>query len=140
MNLEIPLRDEDITRIEDLGFNAWEFVDYEKMFYRGDKFLGYGIRKRPFDDGCVFLEEDGKCKIYPKRPLACKLHPFILIKHGAVIEVYVKKDPFCKGVDHPEGERIDLNFVMKYFGEVISEYRQKMGIFNHPNRPANLAI
>jgi len=57
MNLEIPLRDEDITRIEDIGFNAWEFVDYEKMFYRGDKFLGYGIRKRPFDDACVFWKK-----------------------------------------------------------------------------------
>ncbi|WP_175059692.1 YkgJ family cysteine cluster protein [Thermococcus sp. 2319x1] len=140
INLEIPLRDEDIARIEDLGFSAWEFVDYEKMFYRGDKFLGYGLRKRPFDDGCVFLGEDGKCKIYSKRPLACKLYPFILIKHGLVIEVYVKEDPFCKGIDHPDGEHIDLDFAMRYFGEVISEYRQKMGISNHQNKPADLII
>ncbi len=46
--LEIPLRDEDIERIEGLGYNTWEFVDYEKLFYRGgDKFLGYAIKKNP---------------------------------------------------------------------------------------------
>ncbi|NJE07355.1 YkgJ family cysteine cluster protein [Thermococcus sp. M39] len=125
--LDIPLRDEDIERIEELGYSTWEFVDYEKMFYRGDKFLGYALKKRPFDDGCIFLGEDGKCKIYPHRPLACKLYPFVLVRQGTVIEVYVRNDDFCRGINHPEGKKIDLEFVREYFWEVIERYRQKLG-------------
>jgi len=79
--LEIPLRDEDIARIEELGYSAWEFVDYEKLFYRGDKFIGYAIKKRPFDGACIFLDpETKKCRIYDHRPLACRLYPFVFVK------------------------------------------------------------
>ncbi len=120
--LDIPLRDEDITRIEDLGYNAWEFVDYEKMFYREDKFLGYALKKRPFDDACVFLDENEKCKIYPHRPKACRLYPFVLIKHGNTLEVYIKEDEFCPGINHPDGDEIDATFIREYFREILQEY------------------
>ncbi|NJE26999.1 YkgJ family cysteine cluster protein [Thermococcus sp. MV5] len=140
IELDIPLRDEDIAKIEDLGYNAWEFVDYEKMFYRGNKFLGYGLKKRPFDEACPFLQEDGKCKIYSHRPLACKLYPFILVRHGLTLEVYLKEDSFCKGINHPEGEPITLELVLRYFGDVIREYQHKLGISNTHYKPENLTI
>ena len=124
--LDIILRDEDIIRIEELGYSTWEFVDYDKMFYRGDKFVGYALKKRPFDDACPFLDENGKCKIYAHRPLACKLYPFLLVKHGNVIDVYVR-DTDCPGINDPEGTPVNYAFVMEYFKEVVEEYRRKMG-------------
>ncbi|AIF69237.1 hypothetical protein PAP_04105 [Palaeococcus pacificus DY20341] len=127
--LDIPLRDEDIIKIEDLGYNAWEFVDYSKMFYKRDKFVGYALKKRPFDGGCPFLMDDGRCKIYAHRPLACKLYPFLLVKHGNVIDVYVR-DTDCPGIDHPEGSHVDYVFVLEYFKDVVDEYRKKLGYFD----------
>ncbi|ASJ00170.1 YkgJ family cysteine cluster protein [Thermococcus gorgonarius] len=124
--LEIPLRDEDIERIEELGYNAWEFVDYEKLFYRGDKFLGYGLKKRPFDDSCVFLDPETKrCRIYKHRPLACRLYPFVFIKKGDKMEVHIKLDSLCPGIDHPEGEPVTAEFILREYGEVIEEYHTK---------------
>ena len=116
---DIPLREEDIERITALGYDEGYFVDYTKMFYRGPKFLGYAMKKRPFDDACVFLDpETKKCRIYEHRPLACKLYPFVLIKHGNKLEVYVKKDSDCPGIGHPEGDTIEA-IVERYFGEVL---------------------
>lgn len=125
--LEIPVRDEDITRIEELGYNTWEFVDYNKMFYRGDKFLSYAIKKRPFDGACVFLDPETKrCRIYSHRPLACRLYPFVFVKSGKKMEVYVKMDPFCPGINHPDGEPITKEFLLREYGDVIGEYRGKI--------------
>ncbi|EEB73901.1 YkgJ family cysteine cluster protein [Thermococcus sp. AM4] len=125
--LEIPLRDEDVEAIEELGYSAWEFVDYEKMFYRGDKFLGYALKKRPFDGGCVFLDpETKKCRIYPNRPMACRLYPFVFIKHGAKMEVYIKEDSFCPGINHPDGEPVDGSFLLREYGWLFEEYRRKL--------------
>jgi len=125
--LDVPLRDEDIARIEELGYNAWEFVDYEKLFYRGDKFLGYALKKRPFDGACVFLDPETKrCKIYSHRPLACRLYPFVFVKHGKKMEIYVKIDSFCPGINHPEGEPVTREFLLREYGDVIEEYRAKV--------------
>ncbi|ASJ02272.1 Fe-S-cluster oxidoreductase [Thermococcus profundus] len=127
VNLEIPLRDEDIERIEDLGYGAWEFVDYEKMFYRGDKFLGYALKKRPFDGACIFLDPETKrCRIYDHRPLACRLYPFVFVKHGTKMEIYIREDSFCPGIDHPEGEPVDERFILREYGDVLKEYRDKL--------------
>lgn len=125
--LEIPLRDEDIEEIEKLGYNAWEFVDYDKAFYRGDKFLGYAIKKRPFDGACIFLDpETNRCRIYRHRPLACRLYPFVFVKHGKKMEIYVKMDAFCPGLNHPDGEPVTKEFLIREYGDVIEEYRAKV--------------
>lgn len=124
--LDIPLTDEDIMRIEELGYSPWEFVDYDKLFYRGDKFVGYAMKKRPFDEACPFLDERGRCRIYAHRPIACRLYPFLLVKHGSVIDVYVK-DTDCPGIDDPRGLPVDYTFVMEYFKDVVEEHRKKMG-------------
>ncbi len=133
--LEVPLRDEDIVRIEELGYSAWEFVDYEKLFYRGDKFLGYALKKNPVTEACVFLDpETKKCKIYAHRPLACRLYPFVLVKHGHKMEIYVKEDSFCPGLNHPEGSQVTKEFIMREFGDVIEKYRKEMERAQHNSR------
>jgi Fe-S-cluster containining protein len=125
--LEIPVRDEDIARIEELGYSAWEFVDYNKMFYRGDKFLGYAIKKNPVTDECVFLDpETKKCKIYRDRPLACRLYPFVFVKHGETMEIYIRMDFFCPGVNHPEGEEITAEFILREYGDILRDYQDKL--------------
>jgi Fe-S-cluster containining protein len=125
--LEVPLRDEDIERIEELGYSAWEFVDYEKLFYRGDKFLGYALKKRPFDGACVFLDpETKKCRIYPHRPLACRLYPFVFVKNGKKMEIYVREDSFCPGINHPQGEPVTKEFLLREYGDILEEYRRKI--------------
>lgn len=125
--LEIPLRDEDVVAMEELGYSAWEFVDYEKMFYRGDRFLGYAIKKRPFDDACVFLDpETRRCRIYERRPLACRLYPFVFVKRGNLMEVYVKVDSFCPGIDHPGGEPVTGEFLLREYGDIVEDYRRKV--------------
>ena len=64
--LDIPLRDEDIVRIEELGYNPWEFIDYEKIFYRGDRFLGHALKKKdPLTMAVCFLEKMGNAKYIP---------------------------------------------------------------------------
>ncbi|AAL81857.1 YkgJ family cysteine cluster protein [Pyrococcus furiosus DSM 3638] len=120
---EIPLREEDIQKILSLGYEEEYFVDYTKMFYRGPKFLGYGMKKRPFDDACVFLDpETKKCRIYEHRPVACRIYPFVLVKHEKKLEIYVKEDPRCPGINSPDGEGI-VEIIKKYFIPIIEELK-----------------
>jgi Fe-S-cluster containining protein len=66
---EMPLTREDIERIERLGYRR------EELVVVGDD----GIpRLRNIDGHCVFLDpRSGRCKIYPWRPLGCRLYPLV---------------------------------------------------------------
>jgi len=48
----------------------------------------------------------------------------VLIRQGDIIGIYVRNDDFCKGINHPEGRKIDSEFVREYFWEVIEKYRK----------------
>ncbi len=124
--LDVPLTDEDIERIEELGYSAWEFVDYSKAFYRGNRFLGYALRKRPFDGCCVFLDpETRRCRIYDHRPKACRLYPFVFIRDGKKLLIKVRDGEECPGIGDPDGDVINLKFLMKNYGDIIMECRKK---------------
>lgn len=121
---EILFRDEDIERIEGLGYNIWEFVDYEKFFYRGDKFLGYVIKKNFVIDVCVFFDlEIKKCKIYNYRLFVCRLYLFVFVKYGERMEIYIKEDLFCFGINYFDGKFVIKDFFMKEYWDIIEEYR-----------------
>ncbi len=64
-NTEMMLTREDVERIESLG--------YRDFYYESDGFL-YLKNK---NGKCVFLGEDGKCKIYEARPYGCRFYPYI---------------------------------------------------------------
>jgi len=68
---EMPLSKEDIKRIMSLGYEIHEFVKVEAD----------GIpRLKNVNGHCVFLDEDtGRCKIYPWRPLGCRLYPLVYV-------------------------------------------------------------
>ncbi len=66
LETRMPLLEEDIQRIESAGFSI-------ELFGENDN--GFIVLKNK-DGSCVFLE-NGKCKIYPLRPVGCKLYPLV---------------------------------------------------------------
>ncbi|WP_288071963.1 YkgJ family cysteine cluster protein [Pyrococcus sp.] len=131
---EIPLREKDIQKISSLGYEEEYFVDYTKMFYRGVKFLGYGMKKRPFDDACVFLDpETKKCNIYQHRPAACRMYPFVLVKHKTELEIHAKEDSQCPGINAPDGEDV-REIIKKYFMPIIEELKGEIDENRRPGQ------
>jgi len=61
----------DIRRITSLGYELSYFAEFRNGFYR----------LRNVDGHCVFLDvSSGKCKIYPHRPLGCRIYPVIYVE------------------------------------------------------------
>ncbi len=64
----MPLTREDILRIESLGYSREFFVEYDSQ----------GIpRLKNTEEHCVFLDPSRGCRIYPWRPLGCRLYPLV---------------------------------------------------------------
>ena len=77
------LSEADIERIEKLGYLRNSFVEVDK-----DDFA----RLKNINGHCVFLDpKSNLCRIYPHRPLGCKLYPVIydLNKNKCIV------DRFC---------------------------------------------
>ena len=65
---EMILLPSDIARIEALGIPLHAFaVRDEHGFYRLKNEGGK----------CVFIDENGRCRIYERRPLGCRLYPLV---------------------------------------------------------------
>ncbi len=75
----MPLTEEDLKRIESLGFSREEFSVVD----------GKVIRLRNVNGRCFFLSEDGKCRIYSHRPEGCRLYPAVFDGERVVV------DRFC---------------------------------------------
>ena len=76
-DFSVQLRDVDLQRIETQGWRSELGFDPVVRF-RGQRYL----RQRA-DGACVFLEEDGKCRIHARhgfaeKPLACQMFPYTL--------------------------------------------------------------
>src|SRR4051794_11735239 len=74
-------------RIEEQGWSKRpEFAGVE-LFVREGRFgKRYRLNHQP-DGSCVFLGENGRCKIHAEfggatKPLACQLYPYVLIPAG----------------------------------------------------------
>ena len=76
-NTEMPLTEEDIKRIESLGYDRRDFTVKIDGIYR----------LRNVNGRCFFLDEDNRCKIYEYRPLGCRIYPIVLdLERGAVVD------------------------------------------------------
>ncbi|MHA1303498.1 MAG: YkgJ family cysteine cluster protein [Candidatus Heimdallarchaeaceae archaeon] len=64
---EMTLLEEDISRIEKLGYKREEFLREDEGF----------LVLRNIEGECFFLK-DGKCLIYENRPKGCRYYPLIL--------------------------------------------------------------
>jgi deoxycytidine triphosphate deaminase/Fe-S-cluster containining protein len=62
---EMPLTNEDKKRIEDLGYTDF-FIEDDDWF-----------TMKNLDGKCVFLQEDGKCKVYRNKPTGCRFYPVV---------------------------------------------------------------
>lgn len=75
---EMVLTPSDVRRIEGLGYRASDFS------VLGSDGL---LRLRNVRGRCYFLGDDGRCKIYPHRPLGCRIYPVIVVLDERVVTV-----------------------------------------------------
>ena len=66
---------------------------------------------------CIFLSEGGTCKIYPFRPLLCRLYP---------LQLHIKWDgrtlwclEHCLGVNDPDGKPVDDRYIESLTNEIL---------------------
>ncbi|MHA1608664.1 MAG: YkgJ family cysteine cluster protein [Candidatus Njordarchaeales archaeon] len=68
LRTEMILTIGDIYRLLRKGFKIFEFAYYDGEYWR----------LRNIGERCVFLNNDGLCKIYPDRPLGCRAYPIVM--------------------------------------------------------------
>jgi lysine-N-methylase len=84
----VTVSDEERRRIAEQGWDADRDLGGHTPFVRrGPPWARrYALNHRP-DGSCVFLSEQGRCRIherfgYETKPLACRLYPFVLVPVG----------------------------------------------------------
>src|SRR5262245_61572420 len=83
----VTVSDEERQRIESQGWDPEKDLGGLPPFKRsGLIFRRYHLNHRE-DGSCVFLSEEGRCRIHEKhgyeaKPLPCRLFPFILVPQG----------------------------------------------------------
>lgn len=114
----------DVETIEEAGYPAKDFLEPKNRQIQGLPLL-YGNMKNREDGSCIFLEFDGKldcykCSIYDFRPLLCRLYPFNFeIKDSN--RIALKFIPCCRGLNNPEGEPLNEDFVSNDLLEPLLE-------------------
>lgn len=105
----MSLTKDDIERIEKLGYPREYFVE-ESID---------GIpRLRNIDGHCVFLDTNtGRCRIYPYRPIGCRLYPLIYVP-GEGVTV----DPLC-----PRSHQIPSHVIERYKKYVVKLVKKIYG-------------
>ncbi len=66
LETEMPLTEDDVKKIEKLGFKRTEFT-----FEAGEE-----TRLRNVNRACFFLKE-GRCSVYEERPEGCRVYPLV---------------------------------------------------------------
>lgn len=84
-----------------------------------------GVIKKKEDGTCFFLEfneEEGvyECSIYDSRPAVCRLYPFDfeMIGQNVLLLGFI---PCCRGLNAPDGELVNEEFVKKHILHAITE-------------------
>jgi len=76
LETEMLLTEDDIRRIESLGYKKHQFTEYKNGFYKLKNINGH----------CVFLDVKRKrCIIYKHRPIGCRVYPVIYDYEKGVI-------------------------------------------------------
>jgi len=84
-----------------------------------------GNLKNNEDGSCIFLKFDAEknrygCLIYDFRPVLCRLYPFDFerISPGSVV---LKIIPCCRGLNNPDGELVDEEFITNHLLDALLE-------------------
>jgi Fe-S-cluster containining protein len=90
----MTLTEEDVRRIDALGYQDWYFYNH-----------GY-LQMRNVDGKCFFLR-DGFCEIHANKPIGCQLYPMVL----DIDEWEVVMHDFCRFTDHFNFDRQDAEML-----------------------------
>ncbi len=106
---EMQLSGADIKRIEKLGYDKDEFsVEID------------GVRVLRNVDGKCFFLKDGRCSIYPHRPVGCRLYPVVwdFEKGRAVVHDFCPIGNEVSVVQIKRVERVLKKHIQSIFGDV----------------------
>lgn len=101
---EMPLTEEDIKRIERLG--------YRRECFSVDD--GNISRLKNVNGKCYFLDEKNMCKIYEYRPEGCRLYPAVLDGEKVVVDKICPKWREVKVNDYAKRRLLEL--IRKIYG------------------------
>jgi Fe-S-cluster containining protein len=114
----------DAELLEATGYPVNDFLKPINGDAEGLPLVVGGLKTRA-DGSCIFLKFDVEqnsfqCGIYDYRPALCRLYPFSFESLGSN-RVALKFIPCCMGLNNPEGEPLDENFVSKRLLEPFLE-------------------
>ncbi len=91
----VPLTEEERQRIIEQGWRPEELDGRKPVVRKGWLWRRRWVLNHRPDNSCVFLSEQGRCRIherfgYEAKPLPCRLYPFVLIPTGSHWSVGVR--------------------------------------------------
>ena len=115
----VQLREEDLLKLEE---QSWDRILGESpiVHFRGSPYL-----KRNDDGSCVFLKEDGLCRIhadhgFAAKPIACQVFPFNLAPGESKLRVGVNY--LCRSVQENKGAELETHLPdLRRFAEELPE-------------------
>jgi Fe-S-cluster containining protein len=118
------LTQKDAELIAMAGYPIKNFLEPINGDAEGFPLMVGGLKTRA-DGSCVFLKFDAEqncfqCDIYDHRPALCRLYPFSF-ERLSPNSVALKFIPCCMGLNNPEGEPLDENFVSNLLFELLLE-------------------
>ncbi len=126
----IPVTEHDIDQLQKNGLEIDQILEEISPVLIANKNLehdglvkAYILRQKPFRRECVFLEEDGLCKVHNFKPLTCQLYPFSVKKNEKKLLVIVHPKNICEFIEIDVDEnksnttKIVENLMTYLFGE-----------------------
>jgi len=115
--------EKDVERLKEAGYKDMDFLDTAIDKEVKPRSIKEGVLKQKMDGSCIFLQYDGrnklyKCGVYDLRPASCRLYPF----EFEVLEpktVMLKFIPCCNGLNTHSGALVDKKFIEEHLLESI---------------------
>ncbi|MCG3216225.1 MAG: YkgJ family cysteine cluster protein [Candidatus Heimdallarchaeota archaeon] len=114
----IPITEEDIEKIVERGIEVDQFIEELSPVLIASKSLenglikAYFLRKKPFVNECVFVDELNLCKIHEFKPSACQLYPFSIRKEDEGYVAIVHPDCVCDcielGISEEKSQTVEI--------------------------------
>lgn len=86
------------------------------------------MKSRESDGACVFFRDGRGCTIYPVRPAACRLFPFVVVERSGTsggIVLDIRYNPTCPGMG--EGKEPDRGKLEKLVAGQFAERMETVG-------------
>lgn len=135
--LNIPVTDFDIERIENHGYELDQIISEQSPFIRMPKNVfgsvekNYPIKRKPYDNTCTFLKNDGLCGIHEFRPFACRIFPFqYRFEDNDIVRVTIHESNYCHQVKPGSmGKNQNEEFLIYLRDELLLELERRKQYF-----------